>query len=313
MAKSQLNECNSALQRSSSWANERVPLRQKDEDKNMLGIKNVFRESFFAALIAIASLGTTATFLHAQSRSEFAPLPGALTPEERAAKAAETLRATTAPVVTPSVASPAEPAPVAPTPAAVTEPAAPVPPAPPVVSAPAEPKPVSTGTEEPTEKAGLAPPAVESPPSASIPVVLPATPEKSVSDKHKEKAKASEKTARKDPEEKSEKANLRYEAKLPPDDKGPRAIDFLGACASNYDKCQQFLREQVKKIPDGDVCFSDSTDQVEVTEKVRKYITLRPAIHHLAANRMVAEALYVMYPCKRAAPRSAEKRSKKQK
>jgi hypothetical protein len=69
-----------------------------------------------------------------------------------------------------------------------------------------------------------------------------------------------------------------------------------------------YVNERAEKIPAGDVCFQNAADQQEITEKVRKFITLRPAMHGEAANRVVTEALYVIYPCRRAPERTAGKK-----
>jgi hypothetical protein len=99
-----------------------------------------------------------------------------------------------------------------------------------------------------------------------------------------------------------EDGTLKYAAKLPPDDKGPRAISFISNCLDNYDNCEKFVQRQAERIPKGEICFPEGVDQVDVTEKVRKFITLRPAIHDQAANRVVTEALYGIYSCRRVTP-----------
>ncbi len=157
----------------------------------------------------------------------------------------------------------------------------------------------------------------EVPAVASAPAVQPLP---TAAEKAAEKKKAAlEKTTKKEKEAKGERSastdsddalprgripedgTLKNAARLPADDKGPRAINFIGNCLNNYDNCMQFVREQVEKIPKSDICFPEGVDQVDITEKVRKFITLRPAIHSQAANRVVTEALYGIYPCKRAA------------
>ena len=69
-----------------------------------------------------------------------------------------------------------------------------------------------------------------------------------------------------------------------------------------------YVNEQAEKIPNGQICLQSAADQQEITEKVRKFITLRPAIHDQAANRMVTEALYVIYPCRHTPERTAGKK-----
>lgn len=233
---------------------------------------------------------------YAQAASEFAPLP---------VKPAKPR---------PEKIKPVEP----PAPARVETPAAPEPA---VVAAPveAEPKPAA---EAPKEMPSPPPPAsAETPKSAPAPTAAEkkAQERELAKEQAKEKAKEaaiekekkkkaaaekkekSEKMAKEPPEQKLERTELKN-AKLPADDKGPRAIEFISKCLDNYDRCMAYVNELAQKIPSGDVCLQTASDQQEVTEKVRKFITLRPAIHDQAANRVVTEALYVIYPCKRAAP-----------
>lgn len=241
----------------------------------------------------------------AQAASEFAPLP------TKPAKAK------------PAKIAPAEP----PAPARVDIPAAPEPA---VVAAPVEaaPKPAAEAPKEATAPA-------ESPTPASVeqpepkPAPAPTAAEKKALERElakeqakeqaKEKAKEaaiekekkkkagaekkekSQKMAKEPPEPKPERSELKN-PKLPADDKGPRAIEFITKCLDNYDRCMAYVNEQAQKIPASDVCLQTASDQQEITEKVRKFITLRPAIHDQAANRVVTEALYVIYPCKRGAP-----------
>ncbi|HWJ99871.1 MAG TPA: hypothetical protein VNR41_04100 [Xanthobacteraceae bacterium] len=275
----------------------------------------IFRSRFLllALLSSIAAMTVEPAPASAQAASEFAPLPAK---PSRPKPARVAPAAPPAPVIAPEAA-----APVAPAPAAASAPAEPTPVAEPVTPAvaaptPAEPAP-ATANVAPAEK-------VE---SKTEPDSKPAEPKAAEKEKDKKK-KAAEKHEKQDknhkqakehakeqtkvqakekdiPEPKPERVDLKNANKLPADDKGPRAIDFLGGCANNYDKCMAYVNEQAEKIPNGEVCLQGAADQQEVTEKVRKFITLRPAIHGQAANRMVAEALYVIYPCRRAPERTA--------
>jgi hypothetical protein len=122
------------------------------------------------------------------------------------------------------------------------------------------------------------------------------------------KEKQKERAEKEAPEPKQKKVEWRFASKLPADDKGPRAIEFISKCLDNYDKCIAYVSERAEKIPEGDVCLQSASDQQEITEKVRKFITLRPAMHGEAANRVVTEALYVIYPCRRGSERTAGKK-----
>jgi len=247
-----------------------------------------------------ASFSMEITSARAQPASEFAPLP------TKPAKPK------------PPKVTPAEP----PAPARVETPAAP------------EPAVVATPVEEPksatdTPKEAPAPAIAEKPEPKPAPA--PTAAEKKAQERElakeqaKEKAKEAaiekekkkkaaaekkekaEKMAKEAPEPKTERSELKN-PKLPADDKGPRAIEFITKCLDNYDKCMAYVNERAEKIPAGDVCLQTASDQQEITEKVRKFITLRPGIHDQAANRVVTEALYVIYPCKRGTERTAGKK-----
>lgn len=260
----------------------------------------MFRSRFLLLVLLGSIVAMTMTMIGAPApalaQSEFAPLP----------------------------ASPAKPKPVRtapvepPAPAALPQaeaPAVPDAPAPTAASAPAEPEPVAQ--PEPPVVAAPAPAPAE--PAEASPEARPAAPKavekekdkkKKAAEKHEKQEKnhkqAKESVKEKDiAEPKPDRVELKNANRLPPDDKGPRAIDFLGGCASNYDKCMAYVNEQASKIPNGEVCLQGAADQQEVTEKVRKFITLRPAIHGQAANRMVVEALFVIYPCRRGSERTA--------
>lgn len=259
------------------------------------------RISLVILAVLAAGFSMEAPSTRAQAASEFAPLP------TKPAKPK------------PAKIAPAEP----PTPARVETPAAPEPA---VVAAPVEaaPKPAAEAPKEATAPAASPTPAsVEKPKPKPAPA--PTAAEKKALERElakeqaKEKAKEaaiekekkkkaaaekkekSQKTAKEPPEPKPQRTELKN-AKLPADDKGPRAIEFITKCLDNYDKCIAYVNELAQKIPSGDVCLQTASDQQEITEKVRKFITLRPAIHDQAANRVVTEALYVIYPCKRGAP-----------
>jgi hypothetical protein len=255
--------------------------------------------------MTIAAVPTPAA---AQAASEFAPLP--MKPSKpkpaRVAPAAPPAR-----VTSPQAEAPATPA-VTP-PVAASAPAEPAPVSEPSVTAPvpAEPAPVTAAAPDaaPAEK-------IESKAEPEAKLVEPKAAEKEkdkkkkAAEKHEKQEKshkqAKEQVREKDiPEPKPERVELKNANRLPPDDKGPRAIEFIGKCLDNYDKCMAYVNEQAQKIPNGEVCLQSAADQQEITEKVRKFITLRPAIHGQAANRMVTEALFVIYPCRRASERTA--------
>lgn len=205
------------------------------ESERMFVMRSSLRQWILASLIATGLMGANPLLLSAQSLSEFAPLPGAPTPEERAARAAARLKQA-APVIEPPKTMPHAEVQPAPPPAPVAAPTAPASPTPPIASAPAAPKPATAPEvkEPPVSSASAAPPATENPPAAA-PIPAAGAPEKSAHEKAKAKKKTEktarkeiEEKARKEPEPKPEKLNLKFASKLPPDDKGPRAIDFLG-------------------------------------------------------------------------------------
>ena len=262
----------------------------------------MFRSRFLLLVLLGSIVAMTMTMIGAPApalaQSEFAPLP---------ASPAKPKPVRTAPVEPPAPAAPPQ----------AEAPAVPDSPAPTAASAPAEPEPVSQ-PETPVVAAPAPAPAPAEPAEAS-PEARPAAPKavekekdkkKKAAEKHEKQEKnhkqAKESVKEKDiAEPKPDRVELKNANRLPPDDKGPRAIDFLGGCASNYDKCMAYVNEQASKIPNGEVCLQGAADQQEVTEKVRKFITLRPAIHGQAANRMVVEALFVIYPCRRGSERTA--------
>jgi hypothetical protein len=263
--------------------------------------KREIREQFVTVLIAAVITCAISSPIFAQSTtSEYAPLAEAPRPGERG----------TPPVI--SVAPPQ--AEIAPTPEppksevnSVTAPGT-LPVAPPLASESVAKPPSPPQTQSEASASATTVPAPHQPTAAELAA--------------EEKKAAQEKAAKREKEARGERSastgavndekplrgripedgTLKNAAKLPPDDKGPRAISFISKCLDNYDNCQRFVGEQADRIPKGDICFPDGIDQVDITEKVRKFITLRPAIHDQAANRVVTEALYDIYPCKRAAP-----------
>jgi len=272
--------------------------------------------TILTSILLAASLVFAAPAPKALAASEYAPLP------EQPAKPK------------PPQAAPAEPAAPAPEsaaetkaapepqPAAVSEPASPGSAPAPVTSAPKEAEPAAAASapaETPEPKAEAKeqpqPEAKPEPKAASAPA--PAGKKELIKEKAKERAEKlarekeerkkkaaekkeqAEKAAKEEAEPKPARIDLKNAAKLPADDKGPRAIDFIGKCADNYDKCITYVAEQAKKIPEGEICLQNAPDQATIVERVRKYITLRPGIYGQAANRMVVEALYEIYPCRR--------------
>jgi hypothetical protein len=94
-------------------------------------------------------------------------------------------------------------------------------------------------------------------------------------------------------------------AAIPPfagDEKAPKTIDFLGGCAGDYDRCMQTIREVGEKLPDAEICIPPELDFTTVTERVRKWATLRPDVHGLPIPRVIAAALRSIYPCKHTPP-----------
>ncbi|HVT56044.1 MAG TPA: hypothetical protein VHD34_08350 [Xanthobacteraceae bacterium] len=255
----------------------------------------------FAAFLAFGSAPAPAA-------SEYAPLP------ERPAKPK------------PKRVKPAEPAPKAETPApVVAAPAEPASaPAAVEVKEPASPAPAEQPQAAPAQKAAESEPAKETAKEIAKEKEEKATEEKAKEKEHakelakekeekkkkaaERKEKQKERAEKEPPAPKQKKVEWRYASKLPADDKGPRAIEFISKCLDNYDKCIAYVNERAEKIPEGDVCLQSASDQQEVTEKVRKFITLRPAMHGEAANRVVTEALYVIYPCRRGTERTAGKK-----
>jgi hypothetical protein len=216
----------------------------------------------------------------------------------------------------PLPASPAKPKPeqkiAAPAPPPQVE-TPPAPPPPPVAATPSpEPAPVvSTPPPAPAQEAKepAQPAAKTEAKAAATADKKKAAVEKDKDDKKKKTVEKTDKDEKLAPEPKPEKVELKNAARLPADDKGPRAIEFISKCLDNYDKCIAYVGEQAAKIPEGEVCIQQlANDQTEVTEKVRKFITLRPGIYDQAANRMVTEALYVIYSCRRPAEKTAGKK-----
>ena len=109
----------------------------------------------------------------------------------------------------------------------------------------------------------------------------------------------------KDKEEDLPVRRMAPSAAIPPfpgDEKAPKTIEFLGFCASEYDRCMQTVRDVGEKLPAAELCIPAELDFTTVTERVRKWATLRPDIHGQPVPRVIAAALRSIYPCKRAAP-----------
>jgi hypothetical protein len=89
---------------------------------------------------------------------------------------------------------------------------------------------------------------------------------------------------------------------FPGDEKGPKTLEFLGFCAKEYDRCMQTVRDVGEKLSATELCVPPELDFTTVTERVRKWATLRPDIHGQPVGRVIAAALRSIYPCKHAAP-----------
>src|SRR5579885_14446 len=288
-----------------------APSRRQRLADSVMTISGRVSVLLLAALAAALSLESAPA--RAQAASEFAPLPKPPAKPKRPKPAEPAKTEAPASEPKPAAAAPAEPQ----TPAVTSEPAA--------AAAPA----AAAGVKEPAASAASASPApAEAPapqaekkaeekeqpkePAKNLAKEKAATHAKELAKEKElkeEKKKAAEKKekqneqAEKEPlEPKPQKADWKYAAKLPADDKGPRAIEFISKCLDNYDRCMAYVNERAEKIPAGDICLQSAADEQAITEKVRKFITLRPAMHGEAANRVVTEALYVIYPCRRAAP-----------
>jgi hypothetical protein len=98
---------------------------------------------------------------------------------------------------------------------------------------------------------------------------------------------------------------------FPGDEKGPKTIEFLGSCASEYDRCMDQVREIGQKISASELCIPPDLYFATVTDRVRKWATLRPDIHGQPAGRVIAAALRSIYPCKRMAPPAARTAAEK--
>ena len=104
-------------------------------------------------------------------------------------------------------------------------------------------------------------------------------------------------------------------AAIPPwpgDEKGPKTIEFLGACPGNFDHCMDQVREIGEKMSASEICIPPDLYFATVTDRVRKWATLRPDIHGQPAGRVIAAALRSIYPCKQTPPSrtAAEKAAK---
>ena len=109
----------------------------------------------------------------------------------------------------------------------------------------------------------------------------------------------------KDKEEDLPVRRMAPSAAIPPfpgDEKSPKTIEFLGSCANDYDRCMQFVRDIGEKLSDSELCIPPELYFNTVTERVRKWATLRPDIHGQPAARVIAAALRSIYPCKHGTP-----------
>jgi Rap1a immunity proteins len=169
------------------------------------------------------------------------------------------------------------------------------------------------------------PAALVPPPAASVPAPAatthpaPALPKEAKT--APEKQKAAEKAAKEkapataalgakpEPKQKEEDQPLGRRmapsAAIPPfpgDEKGPKTIEFLGACPGNFDRCMDQVREIGEKIPGAELCIPQDVYFATVTDRVRKWATLRPDVQGLPAGRVIAAALRSIYPCKHTPP-----------
>jgi hypothetical protein len=62
------------------------------------------------------------------------------------------------------------------------------------------------------------------------------------------------------------------------------------------------VREVGEKLSAAELCVPPELYFNTVTDRVRKWATLRPDIHNQPAPRVIAAALRSIYPCKHAAP-----------
>jgi hypothetical protein len=117
----------------------------------------------------------------------------------------------------------------------------------------------------------------------------------------------------KDKEEDLPARRMAPSAAIPPfpgDEKGPKTIEFLGSCASDFDRCMQTVRDVGEKLSDSELCIPAELYFNTVTDRVRKWATLRPDIHGQPAGRVIAAALRSIYPCKHGTPaRTAAEKS----
>src|ERR1700681_4036442 len=197
----------------------------------------------------------------------------------------------------------------------------------PAVPSPAAPPPAPAVTEKPEQKQKSA---------AEIAAERKAAAEKAAAEKRAaaEKAAAEKKAvalpAEKEPPAQKKGAALNAKEKeediqpgrrmapsaaIPPwpgDEKGPKTIEFLGACPGNFDHCMDQVREIGEKISATELCIPPDLYFATVTDRVRKWATLRPDIPAQPAGRVIAAALRSIYPCKQTPPArtTAEKAAK---
>jgi hypothetical protein len=172
---------------------------------------------------------------------------------------------------------------------------------------------------EPVVAAPPPPPAVTEKPAAAHPSQVKIAPEpkqKSASEKaaagkeplaaQKQGAALNAKQdAGKDKEEDLPARKMAPSAAIPPfpgDEKGPKTIEFLGSCANDFDRCMEAVRDVGEKLSAAELCVPPELYFNTVTDRVRKWATLRPDIHGQPAPRVIAAALRSIYPCKHTPP-----------
>ena len=177
------------------------------------------------------------------------------------------------------------------------------------VPAPAAPPPAPAVTEKPEQKQKSA---------AEIAAEKKAAEKKASAAAAEKEPPAQKKGATLNAKEKEEDLPVRRmapSAAIPPwpgDEKGPKTIEFLGACPGNFDHCMDQVREIGEKISATELCIPPDLYFATVTDRVRKWATLRPDIHGQPAGRVIAAALRSIYPCKQTPPSrtAAEKAAK---
>jgi hypothetical protein len=168
---------------------------------------------------------------------------------------------------------------------------------------------------EPVVTAPPPPPAVSEKPAPGHPSLVRLAPEpkqKSANEKAaagKEPLAAQKQgaalSAKQEKEEDLPTRKMAPSAAIPPfpgDEKGPKTIEFLGSCANDFDRCMEAVRDIGEKLPATELCVPPELYFNTVTDRVRKWATLRPDIHGQPAPRVIAAALRSIYPCKHTGP-----------